>query len=215
VGIAGRNSFATVFAALQETGFLLESDANLPSICSIVTGEPVRGSWWSHPLAHEIFSVNKQLDDHLDVLLTKLVSGKVTFVHRKFWSELIAIGSSHADWQLRALKKETVKLLGMVEAEGEIRTDLIEWLKRSTVKPGEAARQLEERLLVVSSQVHTDKGKHAKLLHTWEHWQGRIKYRPNKMPVRVAMNSLELLLRTVNEQFGGKATLPWTSRHVR
>jgi len=206
--------FAQVHAKLSEIGFLLESDPCLPSVCSIVTGERMRRSWWSHPLAHAIFSVNEQLDDHKDILVTKLISGKVTFLHRKLWSRIFTIGSSRGDWQLQALKKETVKLLEMVNAAGEIRTDLIDWSQHSGLKPGQAARQLEEKLLVVSSQVHTDKGKHAKLLQTWEHWKGNIRYEPNQMPVDVAMSSVESLLQDLNDRFGGKARLPWTSRHV-
>jgi hypothetical protein len=178
----------------------------------MVTGQPVRGSWWSHPLGYEIFSVNEQLDHHPDVLLTKLVSGKVTFVHRKLWSALFKIGSAQTEWQLKALKKETVRLLERVEAEGQLRTDLVDWPKRSALKPGDAARQLEQQLLVVSSQVHTDKGKHAKLLQTWEHWAQSVKYRGAEIKVSDAMSSIEGRLRELNERFNGTATLPWLNR---
>jgi len=66
-------------------GLLLETDARLPSVASLIAGEPIRGSWWAHARAHEIFAALGQFDDHRDAMFTKLISGKVTLVHRKLW----------------------------------------------------------------------------------------------------------------------------------
>jgi hypothetical protein len=60
------------------------NDATLPNLCSLIVGERLRGPWWAHPRAQEIFNVYDTLDDHPDVLITKLVSGKVTYVHGAF-----------------------------------------------------------------------------------------------------------------------------------
>jgi hypothetical protein len=37
--------------------------------------------------------------------------------------------------------------------------------------PRELARELEQRLLVHSSEVHTESGRHVKVLESWAHWQ--------------------------------------------
>ncbi|MSQ81998.1 MAG: hypothetical protein EXR77_03655 [Myxococcales bacterium] len=39
---------------------------------------------------------------------------------------------------------------------------------------GEAATDLERRLLVVGRQVHTDAGHHARILTTWPRWQAQM-----------------------------------------
>lgn len=191
---------------------MLESDPFLPSVCSLITGQPLRGSWWSHPQAQTIFQVNELLDDHEDVLLTKLVSGKVTFVHRKLWADLFAIGSARAQWQLSGLSVAARNLLGAVDANDIIRTDQLSWPDSSKTKPGDAARELEKKLLVVASQVHTEFGAHAKSLETWEYWLRRSRSEASSVTSDAAMKNLEKRLTKMNQQFGGKATLPWGAK---
>ena len=93
MGIAGRD-FKTALQTLRRLGLLLETDARLPSVASLIAGEPVSGSWWSHASAQEIFITLGQFADHRDVMFTKLISGKVTLVHRKLWPEIFAIGTA-------------------------------------------------------------------------------------------------------------------------
>ena len=81
-----------VLAALRKNGILLLNDPSLPNLCALVAGERVGGSWWAHPRAQAIFKVYDKLDDHPDVLIAKLVSGKVTYIHRNLWPEIVAIG---------------------------------------------------------------------------------------------------------------------------
>ena len=97
---------ALVFAKLEEHGLLLRIDADLLNVCALVAGERVRGSWWSHPSAHAIFAVDGELADHPDVLMTKLISGKVTYVHRALWPQVIAVGRSREPWQMKDLSTD-------------------------------------------------------------------------------------------------------------
>ena len=64
--------------SLTETGLLLESDRQLPSVTAIVAGGPIRGSWWGNPAARGAYQVLVALEDHPDALRTKLINGKVT-----------------------------------------------------------------------------------------------------------------------------------------
>jgi hypothetical protein len=48
-------------------------------------GEAVARSWWGHPKSHAMFHAATELGEHEDVLVEKLVAGKVTFVHRSLW----------------------------------------------------------------------------------------------------------------------------------
>jgi hypothetical protein len=67
----------SVFAKLKDHGLLLQTDANLANVCALVAGAPVRGSWWAHPRSHEIFRVTRELAEHPDVLVNKLISGNL------------------------------------------------------------------------------------------------------------------------------------------
>lgn len=40
-------AYQEVWQTLEHYSLLLEADAQLPSLASIVAGEPVRGSWWA------------------------------------------------------------------------------------------------------------------------------------------------------------------------
>ncbi len=201
--------FQEILRTLKTNGFLLESDPNLPSVCSLITGTPLRGSWWSHPLAQIIFQVNEQLEDHDDILIAKLVSRKVTFVHRKFWSELATVGSAREPWQLKGLSTPTKSLLKQVDSAGAFTTSETVWPQKSKMKLGDAARDLEKRLLVVGTQFHSESGAHEKRLETWDHWMKKRNFKPEKISIETAKSRLELKLRSLNEQFGAFATLPW------
>lgn len=203
--------FQTVLRTLKTNGFLLESDAKLPSVCSLITGAPLRGSWWSHPLAQTIFQINEQLEDHDDVLITKLVSGKVTFVHRDIWSEVVAIGCAGEPWQLENLPQPAQALLKQIDAIGSLTTADVVWPRKAKLKLGDAARELEKRLLIVGTQFHGESGAHQKLLETWSHWTRVQKFKPAKISVTTAKDRLELTLRRLNAEFSGSAAFPWQS----
>ena len=188
---------------------MLESDPSLPSVCSLITGAPLKSSWWSHPLAQTIFSINEQLEDHADVLITKLVSGKVTFVYRKLWPQIFSIGVARAPWQSKGLSDSARSLLKMIDENGSLTTDKLSWPRSRKVKPGDAARELEKKLLIHSDQFHTEHGTHAKLLETWEHWARRIGFQPPKISVEKAKRDLEAILHNLNQQFRASAKLPW------
>lgn len=206
--IAGRD-FKTALQILRRLGVLLETDAHLPSVASLIAGEPVSGSWWSHPSAEKIYVTLGGLADHRDIMFTKLLSGKVTLVHRKLWPEIFAIGTARAPWQMKGLSKSARDLLKMIDAQGSVRTDQIDWPKPAAAKPGEAARELEKKLLLHAGQFHTETGAHAKLLESWEAWAKKVGLLVPTMELEKAMQKMEERVRKLNHQFEAKARLPW------
>lgn len=188
---------------------LLETDAHLPSVATLIAGGPVRGSWWSHRSAEKIYVTLGEFADHRDVMFTKLLSGKVTLVHRKLWPEIFAIGTARTPWQMKGLSKPARNLLKMIDEQGSIRTDQIAWPKSATTKPGEAARELEKKLLLHSGQFHTETGAHAKLLESWEAWAKRLGFQVPTMVLEKATQKMEERVRKLNHQFEAKARLPW------
>ncbi len=171
--VAQREAVAAVQACLvhlARLGLLMKADARLPSVTTIVAGAPVRGSWWAHPLAHTIFFTLRDLADHRDVLLLKLVDGKDTLVHRRFWPEIAAIALAGEPWQTRRLASDAAKLLDRVTSAGSLECE------------GPSARLLEARLLVHGIQMHSHEGHHRKRLETWQQWAARAGISLNELP---------------------------------
>ena len=127
-----------VIAELKRHGLLLLNDPDLPNLCALIVGERVRGSWWAHPRAQEIFAVYDAMENHPDVLIMKLVSGKVTYVHKPLWPQVVAVGCARDRWQMEGLSAAARNLLANVD--------------RTPVQPGrtmrKAASELEARILL-------------------------------------------------------------------
>src|SRR2546427_4291394 len=154
-----------VLSILAREGLLLLSDARLPSIAGLVAGAPVRGSWWGHPAGQAIYQVSEALADHPDVAVNRLVTGKVTYVHRRLWPALLAIGRACDPWQTRRLSRTARSLLLRVTRQGTLRTDRIAGPKS---RGSGAARELEDRLLGHTEWIHTERGSHAPRLMSWD-----------------------------------------------
>jgi len=71
-----------------------------PSLAEAVAGGPIRGSWWGHTKGHEIFRVAEAVSESPDILVCKLISGKVTYVHRRLWPALVRLASRFQKAQL-------------------------------------------------------------------------------------------------------------------
>jgi hypothetical protein len=188
-----------VLAKLQEHGLLLQTDANLPNVCALVAGAAVRGSWWAHPRSREIFRVNCELAAHPDVLVTKLISGKITYLHRALWPAFVAIGRARESWQIERLSHGARNLLAEVDRK-PIQTD------RRVSKP---ASELETNLLVYSEQFHTDAGAHARRLESWDHWSIRTGFIGEQITLISARLTLEDVVASLNRKFKGRGRLPW------
>ncbi|MEX1253602.1 MAG: hypothetical protein WEE64_04615 [Dehalococcoidia bacterium] len=199
-----------VFAAIERYGVLVEHDATLPSLSGIVAGEPVRGSWWAHPRSHDIYNVTHPMREHPSVAVARLISGKLTYVHRRLWPALYGIATSREPWQLDGLARAALALLERVTAEGALRTDDVPWTgERRKDSPGETARELERRLLAHGEEVHTERGAHAKQLETWQRWAKRTGLRGPKMRPAAARATFEEVVGALNAEFGAKGRLPW------
>jgi len=200
---------------LGRLGVLLETDRAFPSITGIVVREPIKGSWWAHPRANEIYLLSQRLIGHPDVIFLKLVSGKTTYVHRRLWPELIAIGTAQEPWQLEGLPAPAKSMLNKVDERGILRMDEIKGA-RSMKEKGADARNLELRLLVFGDNVHTASGAHVKRIETWEHWAWRSGFNIYVLPPPAsAKKEFARIVEDLNAEFGAEATLPWQHKMVR
>jgi hypothetical protein len=79
-------------AFIRKHGVVLESARGpVPSLAEAIAGGPVTGSWWGHPRAQLIFDVTRAVRDSEDVLVCRLVEGKITFVHERLWPALVCL----------------------------------------------------------------------------------------------------------------------------
>ena len=182
-------------AALKQHGLLLKSDSKLPSVTTIIARAPVRGSWWAHPQAQEIFRALKKLARHRDVLLVKLIAGKDTLVDRRLWPEILAIATAGEPWQWKGVSAAARAVYQKVSRAGEIESS------------GSPTLELETRLLARGEQFHTGEGSHARRLETWEHWADRV-------GLQTGVVSAADAKRTIEAVFPG-AKLAWASRSTR
>jgi hypothetical protein len=194
-----------VLDSLEHYGLLLFSDPTLPSLVAVVVGEPVRGSWMVHPLGHAIYAAMSALDDDPSVLTTKLITGKVTYVHRRLWPAVLAVGTSREAWQMDGLSPGARWLLSEVDAAGEVVTDGLAPPVATRKRVADLARELERRVLVHSTEVHTPHGSHAKVLEPWQRWATRVA-ETGKVKVEEGRRQLEAAAGAL----GPMARLPWT-----
>ena len=197
--------------ALAESGLLLLSDPTLPSVVGLVVDEPIHGSWWGHPLGGVIYRTSNALEDHPDVLATKLIAAKVTYVHRRLWPALAGVATAREHWQLDELSPGAQWLLRQVDKDGELQTnDLIPPTGVQRKKLPDFARELERRLLINATEIHTPTGAHAKVLETWQHWATRVEFATPTMRSKEGKRQLEEAATRLSGVTGARARLPWT-----
>lgn len=82
-------------AFIKQHGVVLASaQGPVPSLTEAITGETIKGSWWGHPKSHQIFAILQVVADSEEVLVCRLINGKVTFVHRRLWPALVRVAKS-------------------------------------------------------------------------------------------------------------------------
>ena len=199
---------ARVVEELERHGLLLESDPTLPSVVTLVAGGPVKGSWWGHPKGHEIFRVSRQLAEHDDALLCKLLSGKLTYVHRRLWPALVTVGRARAPWQTEGLPRGALRALDQVEKVGSLPADELR-IPKDAYDRKKAVQALESRMLVYTRTVHTQSGAHARVLESWNACAARLGINELETSLEGSQRELEAATHALNEAYRAKARLPW------
>jgi hypothetical protein len=93
-------------AFVKANGVVLESGRGpVPSLAEAIAGAPIRGSWWTHPKANTIFLCSRAIRESADVLVCRLVGGKVTYVHRRLWPALVRLSGRFDADQLAVIEE--------------------------------------------------------------------------------------------------------------
>lgn len=79
---------------VEKHGVVLQAARGpVPSLAEFVAGGPICGSWWGHAKGQEIFELIEAVIDSGQVLVCKLIDGKLTYVHRRLWPALVRLSS--------------------------------------------------------------------------------------------------------------------------
>ena len=130
---------------VEKHGVVLQAARGpVPSFAEHVAGGPIKGSWWAHSKGHEIFALATAVSEHPDVLVCKLVDGKVSYVHRRLWPALVKLAARFDESRLAQVENEHTER----GAHRSLVTPFPKWVPEDVAR--EAARLSEaeaERLL--------------------------------------------------------------------
>lgn len=181
-------------------------DKSFPNIVSKIVGEKIAGSWWGHPLANPIYNGLGWLEHNHNILIIKLLDGKVTYVHESLFPDIYSIVSEARDWQLKKLKPDELKLFKFVLKKKKVLSDdpnLGDLFSDSR----KSFSTLEKKLLLYSVEEHTESGKHIKEYLPWN--ESKIF---NKAPknYELAKDNIERIIDKINRESASKVRLPWS-----
>jgi hypothetical protein len=90
---------------VKNHGVVLESaQGSVPNLAETVAGGRIRGSWWAHPKSQLIFQLTRAVRDSDEVLVCRLIQGKVTYVHRRLWSAIVRLAKQFENKNLGRIR---------------------------------------------------------------------------------------------------------------
>jgi len=94
-------------AFVQLHGIVLEGARGpVPILAEAVAGERIHGGWWGHAKGHEIFAATRAVRASSDVLVCRLLSAKVTYIHRRLWPAVVRLADKLDKDLLAAIREE-------------------------------------------------------------------------------------------------------------
>jgi hypothetical protein len=94
-------------AFVREQGVVLVSaHGPVPKVTEWIAKEPIHGSWWSHPKSRDIYRTLERLSASPDILVCRLVGGKITWVHRRLWPALVRVAHHFPARQIAQVHEE-------------------------------------------------------------------------------------------------------------
>ena len=81
-----------VIMFIKKHGVVTESAHGLvPNLAETVAKRRIRGSWWADEKGREIFRLTRAVRNSSDILVCRLINGKITYVHRRLWPALVRL----------------------------------------------------------------------------------------------------------------------------
>jgi hypothetical protein len=85
---------------------LVSAKGSAPRLVDAIVGHRVEGSWWSHPEGRRIFAILSAVTESDQVLVCRLLGGKITLVHRRLWPALARVADRLAPEQIAQVRQE-------------------------------------------------------------------------------------------------------------
>jgi hypothetical protein len=118
---------------VRRNALVLESARGpVPNLVEAIVGAEVKGSWWGHARGKEIFNLLQDLRESEQVLVCRLVGGKVTYIHRDAWPAVVRLASG--------IPKERISAIEEIHtASGQhrvVHTPFPEWVPSEVLRAG-------------------------------------------------------------------------------
>lgn len=98
---------AEALAFIEEHGVVLVSAKGpVPRLTEAIAGERIKGSWWGHPKGQQIFAILEVVTESEDVLVCRLIKGRITLVHRRLWPALVRLAKRFPPDQIAQVRQE-------------------------------------------------------------------------------------------------------------
>ena len=85
---------------------LVSAKGAAPRLTEAIVGEAIKGSWWAHPKSRHIYSILGAVTESDQVLVCRLIGGKITLVHRRLWPFLVRLAKRFGPEQLARVREE-------------------------------------------------------------------------------------------------------------
>jgi hypothetical protein len=85
---------------------LVSAKGSEPSLVEVILGQPFKGSWWALPEGRHIYATLGAVTQSDEVLVCRLVGGKLTLVHRRLWPSLSRLAGRFAPEQIAQVREE-------------------------------------------------------------------------------------------------------------
>ena len=98
---------AESLAFIKRHGIVLESAqvVGTRNLADAFLGARRPGSWWGHSKGKQFFAITRRIRRHPEVLVCRLIGGKVTYVHRRLWPALIRLRDTIGPRRLAAIRE--------------------------------------------------------------------------------------------------------------
>jgi len=94
-------------AFVEQHGVVLVSArGTVPRLTEAIIGEPIKGSGWAHAQSHHIYAILQAVTSSEQILVCRLVNGKITLVHRRLWPSLVRLANRFSPEQLSQVERE-------------------------------------------------------------------------------------------------------------
>lgn len=132
---------------------LVSAKGPAPRLTEAIAGETIQGSWWSHPQGRQIYAVLNAVTDSGEVLVCRLIDGKLTLVHRRLWPSLVRLAGRFKPEQIAQVQEQHTASGRHEKAE----VPFPQWVPRDLLEHGKFSEE-SEALAVFGAWLATSEG---------------------------------------------------------